>query len=304
MRKLGPVSFGTASPGATAVCTATLTLIAMLLGSGGPSGSLFAASDDTRFMSFEGTTSDAARQDAIRGIPLEKLDSVGRGKVQSVLANVSLFRRMPMRRIECEPDLYLFLVRHPDVVINIWELMKVSRLQMRQIGPDRFQITESAGTVADAEVLYSSRDTHLVYAEGVYHGPLFARAMRGRGLLLLKTGYARDSAGRCHVTSRLDSFVSIEPIAVELLTKTIQPIVGKTADSNFVQTLNFVGSLSRTIEVNSRGVQRMAGRLEHVSPQVRSQFAGLAAQLAQKTAAVENPFHAEVAHHPIEMTDR
>jgi hypothetical protein len=102
----------------------------------------------------------------------------------------------------------------------------------------------------------------------------------------------------------LDSFVTIEPITVELLTKTIQPIVGKTADNNFVQTVNFVGSLSRTIEVNSLSVQRLAGRLEHVPPDVRSQFAGLAAHLAQKTAAVEKPLRAEVANRPIEMTGR
>ena len=34
-------------------------------------------------------------------------------KVDAVLANVALFRRMPVRVIPCDPDLYLFLVRHP-----------------------------------------------------------------------------------------------------------------------------------------------------------------------------------------------
>jgi hypothetical protein len=303
MRKLGPVSVDTAPLVAMAVRTALLAIVALVPGLGRPAVTL-AAYDDVRLASLEGSTSDAARRDALRGIPLEKLDFAARRKVESVLANVSIYRRMPARMIECDPELYLFLVRHPDVVVNIWELMKISRLEMRQTGPERFQISEASGTVADAEILYSSGDTHLVYGEGVYHGPLFARAVRGRGLLLLKTAYSRDSEGRCYVTCRLDSFVSIEPMAIELLTKTIQPIVGRTSDNNFVQTVNFVGSLSRTIETNSRGVQRLAGRLEHVSPAVRSQFAGLAARLAEKNAALARPARAEVAERPIEIRER
>jgi hypothetical protein len=139
------------------------------------------------------------------------------------------------------------------------------------------------------EILFSSRDTQLVYGEGTYQGPLFARSIKGRAVLLLKTNTVRDSEGRFHITSRLDSFVSIEPGGIELLTKTIQPIIGKTADNNFIQTLNFVGSLSRTIETNSRGVQRLATRLDHVPPPVRTQFAELAASLGQKTTASADP---------------
>ncbi len=304
MRKLGPVSVGTAPLAAMAVRTTVFALFVMAWGPSDPTALVWAAYDDVRLIAFQGTTSAAAQRDAVRGIPLERLGAADRDKVESVLANVSLFRRMPVRRIECEPELCLFLVRHPDVVVNIWELMRVSELQMEQIGARRFRITEADGTVADAEVLYSSRDTHLVYADGVYHGPLFGRAIRGRGVLVLKTGYSRDSEGRAHVTCCLDSFVSIEPIAVELATKTIQPILGRTADNNFVQTMGFVASLSRTIGVNSRGVQRMAGRLEHVSPQVRRQFASLAAYLGQRATAGDVPLREEVAERPVDGIQR
>ena len=84
--------------------------------------------------------------------------------------------------------------------------------------------------------------------------------MRGRGVLVLKCGYVRQSNGRYLVTSRLDSFLTIEPAAAELIGKTVSPLMGKTADNNFVQTVGFLGSLSRTAEVNSRGVQRLAGQ--------------------------------------------
>ena len=69
-------------------------------------------------------------------MPLDKLDAQGRAKVHAVLANITIFRRMPVRVVDCDPDLYLFLVRHPDVVINIWNTLKISQLQLKQTGPE------------------------------------------------------------------------------------------------------------------------------------------------------------------------
>ena len=155
--------------------------------------------------------------------------------------------------VSCDPDLYLFVVRHPDVVVNIWEVLGVSQLQLRQSGTDRFRVDEKEGTTAAMEFLYHDRQTHVIYGDWRYSGPLMVRPVNGRCLGILKTGYLRDNDGHCYVTSRLDAFLSVEPGGVELLTKVFHPLVEKTADANFTQTVAFVGSLSRTAEVNSRG---------------------------------------------------
>lgn len=220
----------------------------------------------------------------MQSIPLDKLTSEDRAKVNSVLSNVSIFRRMPVKVVDCDPDLYLFLVRHPDVIINIWAMMRVSRLQLREVGENRFQITEPAGTSARFEYVYRNHSTHVLYGEGTYEGPLMARPVKGRGVLVLKCGYIRETNGRYYITSRLDSFISIEPVGAELIGKTVSPLLGKTVDNNFVQSLAFVGSLSRTAELNSPGVQHLAMQLKHVSPETRIRFAELAGNMARKSA--------------------
>ena len=234
------------------------------------------------------TTSRQARENAVQSIPLDRIDEQSRAKVSSVLSEASIFRRMPIRVTQCDPELYLFLVRHPDVVVNIWEVLGVTQLKLRQVGPDRFQVADGAGTLSTIQFLYRSHDTHLIYAEGSYDGPLFTKQVRGRGILLLKTGYVREPDGRYYITSRLDSFLHVEPGSAELLTKTFQPLVGKVADNNFVQTAGFLGSLSRTAEVNSRGVERLAGKLNNVQPQVRNEFAQITRRVARKATAVSS----------------
>jgi hypothetical protein len=260
-----------------------------------------------RLNPLEASTSETARQDAIRSIPLDKLAADDRAKVASVLSTVSIFRRMPVRVIDCDPDMYLFLVRHPDVVVNIWEIMKVSRLQLRQIEENQFQITEPAGTVAKFAFVHRSHDVHVLYGEGTYEGSLLSRPVKGRGVLVLKCGYVRETNGRYYITSRLDCFLTIEPMGAELIGRTVSPLLGKTVDNNFAQTMAFVGSLSRTAEVNSRGVQRLATQLTHVQPDVRNQFAQVAASMSPTTptaTAEKTPLGAEVATRPGESASR
>ena len=84
--------------------------------------------------SAQGTSSGTAQREAIRSIPTSKLDAAGRVKVAAVLNNVTLYRRMPIRAVPCDPDLHLFLIRHPDVIVNIWEVLGVAQLKLRQSG--------------------------------------------------------------------------------------------------------------------------------------------------------------------------
>ncbi len=228
-------------------------------------------------------TSNSARLEALKSIPLDKLDPADRAKVVSVLSNVSVFRRMPLKVIDCDPDMYLFLVRHPDVVVNIWELLKISKLRMRQTGEGRFTLSESIGATISLEFVHQSHDTHVIYGEGTYRGPLLARPVIGRGVLVLKTGYVRETNGRYYITNRLDCFLSVEPVVAELLTKTVSPLMGKTADNNFVQTAAFLGAISRTAELNSRSVRTLAYKLDGVRPKVKAQLAILADVVNQKS---------------------
>ena len=231
-------------------------------------------------------TSEAVKQSVIQSLPLDKLDAQGRAKVHNVVSNVTMFRRLPVQVVDCDPDLYLFVVRHPDVIVNTWRTLKISQLQLKETGTDKFQMKEVSGTTADLELLYKGHDTHILYAEGNYEGAILKQKVRGQALFVLKTGYVRETDNRYYITSRLDVLLSVDPGAVELVTKTIQPIIGKIADNNFSQTVAFVSSLSRTTELNSMGVQRMALQLPDVRPEVRNQFASLADTIAQKPTAV------------------
>ena len=219
-----------------------------------------------------------------------------------MLANVSIYRRLPVRVTDCDPELFMFLIRHPDVVVNIWELLGVSQVHARQVQEGKFRVGDNSGTTGMLEILYQDPETVLVYARGQYEGVLSTRPAHGSCLLLFKSGYVRENDGRWYVTTRLDAFLDLEPGALELLTKTLQPLVGPVADANFTQTIGFVGSLSHTSEVNPRGVQRLAAKLTHVPPEVRQQFSEITGRVGKKT--IDYPTRPGVAAREAAMASR
>ena len=231
------------------------------------------------------STSRAAQEDAVQSIPLERIDPASREKISGVLNNVSIFRRLPVRMIQCDPDLYLFLLQHPDVVVNIWQLLGASKMSMVQTGPTSYRVTDEAGTAGTLEYLYQSPDTQVVFSDGKYEGPLFGKTIHARAVIVVKSGYVKEADGRCYITTRLDAFMNVQNLGVEILTKTFQPLVGRAADINFAQTATFVSILSHTAELNQTGIQRLASRLSKVQPEVRQQFAQTTDRVAQRAAA-------------------
>jgi hypothetical protein len=105
----------------------------------------------------------------------------------------------------------------------------------------------------------------------------------GRCVLLLKSAYA-GSAGRYLITNRLDVFLQIDHVGVEVFTKTLHPLLGRSADINFVESTAFLQRISRAAEQNGPGLQQLAERLDDVEPDIRSQFAGLTAEVHSRAA--------------------
>ncbi len=221
----------------------------------------------------EGSSSARDRAAAIRAIPMNALDAAARQKVQAVLASITIFRRLPVQMFQCDPELYLFMVEHPDVTTNIWELLGVSKVAIRRTGNVTFNANDGAGTKSDIEFLHVAPDTHLLYAVGSYDGTLFTRPVRGGALLLLKSGTIKDKTGRSYLTCRLDVFCRIDHLGVELTAKTFQGMVGKSADHNFVESISFLDQLSQAAAAKSRRVLEIADQLNKVSDEDKQQFA-------------------------------
>lgn len=219
-----------------------------------------------------GTQSRQARQQAVNAIPFDQLTAESRQKLTTVIDNPSMYRRLPVTSTQVDPDLYLFLVRYPEVLVDIWQIMGVTQMSCQRTGPFELKTDDGAGAISDVELIYGTSTKNIYYAEGSYSGPLLRRQLKGRCVMLLQTRYEQGAGGEPTATSWLDVFVKVENATASMIAKTLNPLIGPTADHNFVETMNFVQRLNETTEQNGVGVQSMAYRLPSIDASVREKF--------------------------------
>jgi hypothetical protein len=238
-------------------------------------------------------TSEQARAAAEGAIPWDKLRPETRAKLLSIVDRPSLYRRLPIQVVECDHEMHVFLVRHPEVVVNIWQLMGITSIKTRRTGDYQLEGSDGAGTTSKIDLVYGTPDLHLFYCEGTYEGPLFKRQLSGRSVLLLRSSFAYDRTKRPLVTDQLDVFLTIDNAGAEIVAKTLQNSVGKTVDMNFVETVKFLTRVSDAAERNGPGMQNLAGKLSDCSEGVRTGFAdvctGVSVRSAERLAALTAP---------------
>lgn len=230
------------------------------------------------------SVSRAAREEAVKELPLKYLQESMRARIEEIVAKPTIYRRLPIEVIPCDPELYLFLVRYPEVVVNMWQLMGVTNAQIKRTGVYAYDAADGAGTQSKVELLYGTREKHLFLAEGYYDGPILPRRITGRCVLLLSTAYSRDAQQRSYVSNQLDVFLQLDRAGIELVAKTLHPLMGKTIDTNFTESARFISQLSHAAQTNGAGVQVLVTRLTNIDPDVRLRFAQLTTNVHQRAA--------------------
>lgn len=229
------------------------------------------------------TNARAAREDATRGVPFAKLSPRLAPQIQRVVGHPSIYRRLPIQVIDCDPKMYHFLLNNPEVIVNIWQVMGITKVQITRTSPTSYEASDGAGAVGKLEIAYSDQDTQVVYCEGMYEGPMFSKPLRAQCVLLFKAGYVQDTNRRYFISARCDAFIRLENVGLEILAKTFQPMVNNSADANFVETAAFISTVSRTSERKPTGMAKLGNRLQNISPEVRENFIDLTQQVATRT---------------------
>ena len=226
-----------------------------------------------------GSSTAATRKKALADIPLNKVAADFRPKVDDVLKNISLFRRMPTLSFVAEPDVYQFFISHPDVAISIWRVMEISTFELWQVGPTSYEADSHDGSTGTVEVLHSSAERHLVLCEGSFKSPILPKPIKARALLHLQPTFRKGDDGQTVVTHTVDMFVSFPSQPVDITAKLISPVSNAMADRNFREVSLWVAMMNVAMCQQPGWVEQLANKLEGVLDIRRGQLLKLSAQM-------------------------
>ena len=219
------------------------------------------------------TMSSSQKGNDSQAIPWDSFDDRSTKLIRDVMDGKTFFRQMPRQLGHCDAEMYDFMLCHPDVVVELWQLLGVTQISLKETAPNKYLLKEGTATTSQIEVLFKSKNLCVVYASGEYEAPMLPRKIKGDVILLLKSRFGRDKENRPVVQCDLDTYVRIHNSGAEMLAKMLIPVVGKIADSNFEQTTGFVMNISEAAQEDYEPLVGLSQRMQNVRPEVAEEFA-------------------------------
>lgn len=229
-----------------------------------------------------GDSALSGREDAIAAIPLSRLTPAAQQRITSITHRPTLYRHLSQQTIQCDPELFLFIVRHPEILVGIWDLMEITQVQTERVGDYQLRAIDGSGTDCTVDLVYGDSAVHVYVADGFYDGKLTANPVPGKGVFVLRCQHRTNAVGNPVVEGTLDCFVQVDHLAADLLIRTFGPLIGRTADNNFSETARFIDQLGTSARKHPAAMEELAMRLPQVSAATRNQFAAVVRQSAER----------------------
>ncbi len=187
-------------------------------------------------------TPSAARSHA-KLVPLEELPPAVRANVSRVIEHPTLFTRGPSEEFTGSPDLYQWLLDHPDRAAMAWRRLGAQCMDITDRGNGHFGWTDGQGSDVHWETIYRTPDLRIWYAEGSARpGPLLP-AMPVRAVVVLHHAERHESEGHVALWHQADVFLQTDSKTAVVLTRMLGPSVPHMAEQGAAQLEMFFSAL-------------------------------------------------------------
>ena len=228
-----------------------------------------------------GSSGREVRRRAVETIPLDRMGRAERQVAEQALQQTTLYRHLPAASITCDAGLLDFILTKPEALVDVWRVLGISRLALDPTAPGRWRLSDGYGTVGTVQLLHRERSDRgglcVFHGRGAYDGPLAPKQLTGSCLVVVR--YVAEPAvpGVCpRQTVQVDAFLDVDGVGLELVTRTLQPLIVRSAATNAHEISLFVSQFAAAAARNPEAVSRLADRMTRTLPQDRSTLVALA----------------------------
>ncbi|WP_146395020.1 hypothetical protein [Planctomycetes bacterium CA13] len=218
---------------------------------------------------------------------MNRLTPAAQQRITGITNSPTIYRQLPTQAIACDRDFFLFITRNPEILVGMWDVMGVTQVTTTRTGPYQLDASDGSGTTCRVDLVYGDPHLHIFVADGSYDGRMVARPIKGSGVFVFRSTYAKSASGETTVTGTLDCFVQFDNLGADLVARTLSGFIGRSADANFIETARFVSQISEASRVNPHAMINFAERLPQVSPAKRRQFVEVITSISRRETARE-----------------
>jgi len=262
-----------------------------------------------------GTAGREAARRGIDSLPLERIAPAHHDVIAHFRRSTTLHRRLPAETVHCDGELLAFLLAKPEAMVDMWRVLGISRVSLDPVARGQWQLSDGYGTVGVVRLLHHERsdagDMLILHGRGGYSGPLSPKDLSGSCLLVIRHRDLTGAGVRPTQEIEMEAFLDVDGLGFELVTRTLQPLIVRSAAANFHEICLFVGQFSAAADRNPTGVARLANRMSRTLPHDRQALVSVACGRSFASAGQAGDegrsadFHEELAARwmPVEAID-
>lgn len=192
-----------------------------------------------------------------RLVPLEELPADVRGGVRKVLEQPTLFTRGPAEEFTGRPELYHWLLEHPDRAALAWRRLGAPCMEISDRGAGSFGWTDGQGSDVHWETIHRTCEQRIWYAEGSARpGPLLP-TVPFRAVVVLHHSERQDSAGHPLLWHQADVFLQTDSKTATLMARMLGPSVPRIAEQGAGQLEMFFSALLGYLERHPERAEKL-----------------------------------------------
>lgn len=226
-------------------------------------------------------------------IPVARLSAAVQETVERATRAATIQRSLPPASVTCDAAFLDFALSRPDVMVDLWRALGISRLSLDPVAPGQWRLADGYGTTGTVQLLHRERTATggmcIFIAHGGYTGSLSPRDLTGSCLVVVRyDAIGPDRDGRERQGVAIDAYLDVDGLGLEIVTRTLQPLIMRSAAANMREICLFVSQLTAAAARNPVAMARLGERMERTPPQDRRAFAALAAGHPLPIVASEN----------------
>jgi hypothetical protein len=113
------------------------------------------------------------------------------------------------------------------------------------------------------------------HGHGGYDGPLAPKPLTGSCLLVVRHAPVVDADAPAQ-RIEVEAFLDVDGLGLEIVTRTLQPLIVRSAAANVHEICLFVSQFARAADRNPAGVARLAERMSRTPPADRRTLVAVA----------------------------
>ena len=241
------------------------------------------------------TPSGARSIDPALVLPLDKMPPEHREAVVEVIRDHTMHRKGTADTFPCHSKVYLSLLNEPAITLALWQDLAASPVKLKQLEPNRYQGTDGAGATATWEYLYRSPKLHVLLSDLDYVSPRGAARLNGRILLIVHSGFYKETNGEPWISHDVEVFVKVDSRGWKALAKTVRPLLDKVLEDQVQEAGWFVSLMGRMVETYPTWACSVVVKQDQIDPAKRQSFRETVLQVRRPEALSGRPQLAENA---------